>query len=53
MLTERRESHVREGIYFMYRLPPIGLSHVSDGGKVIPHKELFLIQSYSTKVRNV
>ena len=33
-------------------LPPIGVSRISDGGKVIPHKELFLIQSYSTKVRN-
>ncbi|KAE8809728.1 fatty acyl-CoA reductase 2-like [Hordeum vulgare] len=30
-------------------LPPIGVSRISDGGKVIPHKELFLIQSYSTK----
>ena len=53
MLTERGEFHVREGGIFMDWLPPIGVSRISDGGKVIPHKELFLIQSYSTKVRNV
>ena len=27
-------------------LPPIEVSRISDGGKVRPHKELFLIQSY-------
>ena len=26
-------------------LPPIEVSRISDGGKVRPHKELFLIQS--------
>ena len=31
-------------------LPPIGVSRISDGGKVKPHKELFLIQSdYSVR----
>lgn len=33
-------------------LPPIEVSRISDGGKVRPHKELFLIQSdYSVRVR--
>ncbi|KAH0447412.1 hypothetical protein IEQ34_023745 [Dendrobium chrysotoxum] len=52
MLTERGELHVREGRIFMDWLPPIEVSRISDGGKVIPHKELFLIQS-SSEVRNV
>jgi len=31
-------------------LPPIEVSRISDGGKVRPHKELFLIQSdYSVR----
>jgi hypothetical protein len=45
MLTERGEFHVREGRIFMDWLPPIGVSCISDGGKVIPNKKLFLIQS--------
>ncbi|KAH0447684.1 hypothetical protein IEQ34_023496 [Dendrobium chrysotoxum] len=48
----KRELHVREGRIFMDWLPPIEVSRISDGGKVIPHKELFLIQS-SSEVRNV
>ena len=48
MLTERGEFHVREGRIFMDWLPPIGVSRISDGGKVRPHKELFLIQSDSS-----
>jgi hypothetical protein len=28
----------------------IGVPRISDGGEVIPHKEFFLIQSYSTKL---
>jgi hypothetical protein len=39
-----------QGRIFMDWLPPIRVLHISDGVKVIPHKELFLIQSYSTKV---
>lgn len=50
MLTERGEFHVREGRIFMDWLPPIGVSRISDGGKVRSHKELFLIQSdYSVR----
>ena len=45
MLTERGELHVRKGRIFMDWLPPIEVSRISDGGKVRPHKELFLIQS--------
>lgn len=31
-------------------LPPIEVSRISDGGKVRPHKELFLIQAaYSVR----
>lgn len=34
----------------MDRLPPIEVSRISEGGKVRPHKELFLIQSdYSVR----
>ena len=50
MLTEKGELHVRKGIIFMDWLPPIEVSRISDGGKVRPHKELFLIQSdYSVR----
>lgn len=45
MLTGRGELHVRKGRIFMDWLPPIEVSRISDGGKVRPHKELFLIQS--------
>ena len=50
MLTERGEVHVGKGRIFMDWLPPIEVSRISDGGKVRPHKELFLIQSdYSVR----
>ena len=50
MLTERGELHVRKGRIFIDWLPPIEVSRISDGGKVRPHKELFLIQSdYSVR----
>jgi hypothetical protein len=50
MLTERGELHVRKGRIFMDWLPPIEVSRISDGGKVRPHKELFLIPSdYSVR----
>nr|WKK50045.1 ribosomal protein S7 [Melastoma dodecandrum] len=35
----------RENRIFMDWLPPIEVLRISDGGKVRPHKELFLIQS--------
>lgn len=41
MLTERGELHVRKGRIFIDWLPPIGVSPISDGGKVRPHNELF------------
>lgn len=50
MLTERGELHVRKERIFIDWLPPIEVSRISDGGKVRPHKELFLIQSdYSVR----
>ena len=50
MLTERGELHVIKGRIFIDWLPPIEVSRISDGGKVRPHKELFLIQSdYSVR----
>ena len=45
MLTKRGEVHVGKGRIFMDWLPPIEVSRISDGGKVRPHKELFVIQS--------
>lgn len=48
MLPERGELHVIKGIIFMDWLPPIEVSRISDGGKVRPHKELFLIRKYSS-----
>ena len=50
MLTEKGELHVRKKIKFMDWLPSIQVSRILDGGKVRPHKELFLIQSdYSVR----
>jgi len=45
VLTERGELLVRKERIFMDWLPPIEVSRISDGGKMRPHKELFLLQS--------